>query len=75
MEAEGYVAKSPRESIKQAFQSEIIEDGHLWMDALSKRNLTSHTYDEELAEKLVKEIREKFLPLLKNLYNKLSKER
>jgi len=75
LEVEGYVAKSPRESIKQAFQVEIIEDGHLWMDALSKRNLTTHTYDEELAEKLVKEIQEQFLPLLKNLYEKLLKER
>ncbi|MFA1822338.1 nucleotidyltransferase substrate binding protein [Virgibacillus oceani] len=75
LEAEGYVAKSPRESIKQAFQSEIIEDGHLWMDALSKRNLTTRTYDQVLAEKLVKEIKQQFLPILRNLYEKLLKER
>ncbi|MBM7571849.1 nucleotidyltransferase substrate binding protein [Aquibacillus albus] len=75
LKAEGYVAKSPRESIKQAFQAEIIEDGHRWMDALSKRNWTSYTYDEELAEKLVNEIREQFLLLLKYLYDKLIKER
>jgi nucleotidyltransferase substrate binding protein (TIGR01987 family) len=71
LEAEGYVVKSPRESIKQAFQSEIIEDGHIWMDALSKRNLTSHTCDQELAGKLVIEIQEQFLPILRSLYNKL----
>ncbi|UOQ84697.1 nucleotidyltransferase substrate binding protein [Gracilibacillus salinarum] len=65
LEAEGLVAKSPRESIKQAFQAEIIEDGHLWMEALSKRSLTTHTYDQELAEKLVVEIQEQFLPILK----------
>ena len=75
LEAEGYVTKSPRESIKQAFQAEIIEEGHIWMDALSKRNLTSHTYDQVLAEKLVIEIKEQFLPLLRNLYEKLLKER
>ncbi len=75
LEAEGYVTKSPRESIKKAFQVEIIEDGHHWIDALSKRNLTSHTYDQELAEKLVKEIQERFLPLLRNLYERLLKER
>jgi nucleotidyltransferase substrate binding protein (TIGR01987 family) len=74
LEVEGYVAKSPRECIKQAFQVELIQDGHIWMDALSKRNLTSHTYDQELAEKLVKEIQEEFLPLLRNLYKKLLKE-
>ncbi|MBD8069883.1 nucleotidyltransferase substrate binding protein [Bacillus sp. PS06] len=74
LESEGYLSKSPRESIKQAFQVELIEEGHLWMDALTKRNLTSHTYNQELAEKLVKEIQEQFLPLLKNLYEKLLKE-
>ncbi|GAE94797.1 nucleotidyltransferase [Gracilibacillus boraciitolerans JCM 21714] len=75
LEAEGYPAKSPRESIKQAFQIDIIEDGHLWMEALSKRNLTTHTYDQELAEQLVIEIQNKFLPLLIKLYDKLVKER
>ncbi|MDC3418448.1 nucleotidyltransferase substrate binding protein [Aquibacillus salsiterrae] len=75
LESEGYIAKSPRESIKRAFQVGLIEEGHLWMDALSKRNLTSHTYDQELAEKLVKEIQEQFLPLLRNLFEKLLKER
>lgn len=74
LEAEGYAAKSQRESIKQAFQVEIIEDGHLWMDALSKRNLSAHTYDQELAENLVKEIQEKFQPLLRKLYEKFLKE-
>lgn len=75
LEAEGYMAKSPRESIKQAFQAEIIEDGHVWMEALTKRNLTVHTYDQDLAEKLVIEIKEQFLPILSKLYNKLLKER
>lgn len=75
LEAEGYVAKSPRESIKQAFQAEIIEDGHLWMEALSKRNLTTHTYDQELAKKLVIEIQEQFLPFFRKLYDRLEKER
>lgn len=75
LEAEGYVVKSPRESIKQAFQAEIIEEGHLWMDALSKRNLITHTYDQEIAEKLVISIKEQFVPLLRDLYDRLSKER
>ncbi|WP_200086690.1 HI0074 family nucleotidyltransferase substrate-binding subunit [Salicibibacter cibi] len=40
LEAEGYIMKSPRQTIKQAFQMGIIEDGHTWIDALSDRNLT-----------------------------------
>ncbi len=75
LEAEGFMVKTPRETIKQAFQIGLIEKGHVWMDALSKRNLTTHTYDEELALKFVNEITEKFLPAFKEIYEKLSEER
>ena len=75
VEAEGYIVKSPRQTLKQAYQMEIIEDGHTWLDALSDRNLTAHTYDEAVAEKLVKNIRNRYFPLLEKMYVKLLKER
>ena len=74
LEAEGYHVKSPRETIKQAFQMGLIKNGHVWMDALVKRNLTTHTYDEELAAKFVVEITTIFLPAFKEVYEKLSEE-
>lgn len=72
LEAQGFIVKSPRETIKQAFQIGIIEDGHLWIEALSKRNLTTHTYDEALAAKFVEEIQQVYFPIFKSLYEKLS---
>jgi nucleotidyltransferase substrate binding protein (TIGR01987 family) len=74
LESQGYLVKSPRETLKQAFQTGLIEDGHLWMDALSKRNLTTHTYDEALAKKFVGEIVEIYVPAFKALHEKLLKE-
>lgn len=74
LESQGYIVKSPRETIKQAFQIGLIEDGHIWIEALAKRNLTWHTYDEALAEKLVKEIIQSYFPAIKALYEKLLKE-
>jgi len=74
LEAIGYVVKSPRDAIKQAFQIELIDDGHIWMDALLNRNITTHTYNEELAEKMLKEIDKLYFPQFKKLYNKLKKE-
>ena len=65
---DGFMIKSPREAIKQAFQSEIITDGRTWLEALESRNLTSHIYDEETALKVVKEIKEKYFPILTQLY-------
>jgi len=74
LEAEGYVVKSPREAIKQAFQIGLINNGHIWIDALSNRNLTTHTYDEALADKMAKEIVELYFPELKKMHDKLSEE-
>ena len=70
LEAQMLSVKSPRETIKQAYQIGLIDDGHIWIDALSDRNLTVHTYDEKLAEKMVKDIVQIYFPKLK-LYEKL----
>ena len=74
LESDGYIVKSPRETIKQAFQNEIINDGHIWMDALSVRNLTTHTYDENLRNKMVNDIINVYFPELKTMHDKLEKE-
>ena len=74
LEADGYIIKSPRETIKQAFQNEIINDGHIWMDALSVRNLTTHTYDRSLAIKIVNDIVNIYFPELEKMHDKLEKE-
>ena len=74
LESEGYIVKSPRETVKQAFQIGLIENGHIWIDALANRNLTTHTYDEELAQKMIKEILDDYLPELENMHNRLLKE-
>lgn len=66
--------KFPRENIKKAFETEVITDGHTWVEALNNRNITSHTYDETMADKVVSEIRSKYYPLLKELYNRLKPE-
>ena len=74
LEADGYIVKSPRETIKQAFQNDIINDGHIWIDALSVRNLTTHTYDESLAKKIVDDIIHIYFPELKKMHDKLEME-
>ena len=67
-EAEGFIVKSPREAIKQAFQANIICQGHDWIDALEDRNLTTHTYNENTAIAVEQKIRNKYFPCLQRLY-------
>ena len=74
LEAEGYAVKSPRETIKQAFQIGIIDNGHIWMDALSDRNLTIHAYDEGLADKMTIHIVEIYFPELQKVHNRFVEE-
>ncbi|NUN64341.1 nucleotidyltransferase [Pseudanabaena biceps] len=67
-ETEGFIVKTPREAIKQAFQSGLISNGHDWIDALQDRNLTAHTYNEETAIAVEAKIRNKYFQLLAEVY-------
>lgn len=74
MEHEGIKVNFPREVIKTAFQNNMISDGALWLEALEKRNLLSHAYDEEQSKEARDLIRDRYFKLLKNLYDYLKKE-
>jgi len=41
----GIDALLPREVLRQAFASGLLQDGQLWIDMLEQRNLMAHTYD------------------------------
>jgi nucleotidyltransferase substrate binding protein (TIGR01987 family) len=42
-----------RDTTREAFKRGLIEDGECWMNMITSRNLSSHTYDEETAKKLI----------------------
>ena len=52
---------TPRSVIKEAFAAKIISDGQLWIDMLDCRNLMSHTYDEAVFDRAVRQMAERFL--------------
>ncbi len=68
LEAQGFQVKSPKETIKQAFQSEIVKDGQAWIDALEDRNRTVHTYDESTAIEIAQRIKTSYFPALQQFY-------
>ena len=41
---------------RKATEIGLVEDGEVWMSMIKDRNLTSHTYNTETAEKLVEAI-------------------
>ncbi len=74
LESLGFEVNSPRTAIKQAFQADIINNGESWIKALEDRNLTSHTYNEEIANLIVNNIKKKYYFLLNDLYLFLKKQ-
>ena len=46
-----------RDAFRLAFRRGLVEDGEAWMAMITSRSLTSHTYNEELAQKIAGSIR------------------
>ena len=51
-----------RDAIRIALQSGLINDDR-WMDTIADRNLTSHNYDDETAQRIVGNIINVYYPL------------
>ena len=69
LEAQGFLdINSPRAVLKKAFEIGLINDGHQWLQSLQDRNLTSHTYNEEIAVEIETTIRQTYYPLLRQLH-------
>lgn len=45
-----------RDATRLGFQNGLIQDGEVWMAMIAARNMTSHTYNEEIASQVVQEI-------------------
>lgn len=74
LEEEGFQVDSPRSTIRQAFQSQYIDNAEVWMEALKKRNLTVHTYNTKVMEETVAFIRDHFFPQIRDWYYSYKKE-
>lgn len=69
----GVALNYPKEIIKEAFAVNLIDDEQLWINMLADRNMTSHTYDEKLADTIYLHI-QNYVPELKKLLEKIQAE-
>ena len=61
-----------RDATRSAFQNGLIEDGQAWMDMIKARNLTSHTYNQEVAENIEQDTLTRFYPAFVALAERFS---
>lgn len=64
---------TPKNVMKAAFDADIITDDEGWLTILRDRNLTSHIYDEDDANKIFDRIIKKHINLFDELLNKFDK--
>jgi nucleotidyltransferase substrate binding protein (TIGR01987 family) len=74
LEDQAIAVKYPRDTIKEAFKYDLIEDGELWLEMLGNRNLMVHAYDETRAKLAQQLISEKYFQALKQVIEKLRVE-
>lgn len=60
-----------RDAIREAFSVGLIEDGEAWMEMYADRNKTSHTYNEETADEIVRNVFQRYFPLFLALREKM----
>lgn len=74
LERQGHEFGGPRSTLKKAFAEGLIatpEEADVWLKMLEDRNLTSHTYNQALAEQIYRNIVRNYAPLLKNISEKI----
>lgn len=54
--------KGSRDATREAFKMKLISNGEVWMDMISNRNRSSHTYDEETAKEIYNKIITDYYP-------------
>jgi nucleotidyltransferase substrate binding protein (TIGR01987 family) len=71
-EAEGKEVLSPKQALAVAFQLKWISDEDVWLSMLNDRNLTSHTYKKQHADRIYQNIL-KYYPVLRETYAKFNR--
>jgi len=67
LEYNGIECYSPRNCIKEAFKSNLIDDNEIILDMLEDRNLSSHIYDQKTSEEIFNRIKNVYVEYLKKL--------
>ena len=60
-----------RDTLREAFRLDLIEQGDQWMLMIQDRNLTSHTYNRSTADAIAAQIVASYLPCFQQLRSTL----
>lgn len=55
-----------KDSTRWAAKRGLIEDAEIWMDMIRSRNETSHNYDGDIADNVVRKVTEQYFPQMQS---------
>ncbi len=56
-----------KDATRAAFAAELIDDGEAWMRMIEQRNESTHTYNDEVAAKIMEAVRSVYMPAFRSL--------
>lgn len=62
-----------KDTSRSAFKQGLIDNGEVWMEMIKSRNLTTHTYNQDVASEIARAIRENYVFELQRLYERLDR--
>jgi nucleotidyltransferase substrate binding protein (TIGR01987 family) len=70
LESKGVEVQYPKNILQKAFQGHLINHEQIWLKMLKDKNMTSHTYDEQLADQIFSRIKS-YISVLRETYDSL----
>jgi nucleotidyltransferase substrate binding protein (TIGR01987 family) len=68
LESKGVLVQYPKDVLKEAYRGHLIDQEEIWLSMLKDRNLTSHTYDEKLADEIFARVK-KYIHVFQKTYH------
>lgn len=62
----------PRSAFRLGVRSKVLGDEQVWIDMVNARNLTSHTYDQDVVAGIARDVLDRFLPAFNELAARFS---
>ncbi len=73
LEENGREVSLPKAILQQAYTARLIDDEKVWLDMLKDRNLTAHTYEQELADVIYSHIKG-YYPVMKKTFDSIQSQ-
>jgi nucleotidyltransferase substrate binding protein (TIGR01987 family) len=52
-----------RDATREAFQRDLVSDGEGWMEMIRSRNMTAHTYNQDIADEISQKVITRYFEL------------